>query len=165
MPHPNPYGQPQMPQQQMPQQMPYGQPTQVMPNQSMPFAHPGMPMSQPTQVFAPTASNPTVAFATAAPQPSGGFALVAMDGPLLGQRFNVVGAMDVGRDCPSIPMSFDTGASRRHATLVPSFNGISVSDLGSTNGTFLNGKRVSQTTASPGDMLKLGSTTFRVETA
>jgi pSer/pThr/pTyr-binding forkhead associated (FHA) protein len=163
-PQGSPYPRAQMPQ-QMPQSMPQQMP-QLMPyGQSMPFAQPGMPVGQPTQAFPTAASNPTVAFA---PQPSpqaGGFTLVAMDGPLLGQRFPVAGSMDVGRECPSIPMSFDAGASRRHATLVPSFNGIAVTDLGSTNGTFLNGNRVSQATATPGDMLKLGSTTFRVETA
>ncbi len=172
MPQGMPYPQQQMPQPQpmqapMPQQMPYGQPTQMMPNQSMPFAQPGMPVGQPTQVFAsPTpVSSPTVAFPGQMTQQAAGFLLVAMDGPLLGQRFSVSGPMDVGRECPSIPMSFDAGASRRHATLNPSFNGISVTDLGSTNGTLLNGQRVSQATAAPGDMLKLGSTTFRVETA
>jgi pSer/pThr/pTyr-binding forkhead associated (FHA) protein len=123
-----------------------------------------MPMGQPTQVFTPAQSNPTVAFAPA-PKPGGGFILVAMDGPLLGQRFVVSGPMEVGRECPGIPMSFDTGASRRHASVSPSFNGLAVADLGSTNGTFLNGQRVSQANAAPGDMVKIGSTTFRVETA
>jgi pSer/pThr/pTyr-binding forkhead associated (FHA) protein len=94
-----------------------------------------------------------------------GFALVAIDGPLLGQRFAVNGSIEVGRECPAIPMSFDAGASRRHAVLQPGVGGLAVTDLGSTNGTFLNGQRVSQATAGPGDMLKLGSTTFRVEPA
>ena len=162
MPHLGGYPPQPMPQ---PQPAQYGQPTQMMPNQPMPFAQPGMPVGQPTQAFPQPASNPTVAFATPKPQPSGGFTLVALDGPLLGQRFTVNGSMDVGRECPAIPMSFDAGASRRHASLSTMFNGISVTDLGSTNGTFLNGQRVSQATAAPGDMLKLGSTTFRVETA
>lgn len=154
-----------------PQQMPYGQPTQMQqgpmqPTQMQPSAAQNQPAyGQPTQAFAPTPSAPTVAFQGQSPRQSGGFALVALDGPLLGQRFSVAGAMDVGRECPAIPMSFDAGASRRHATLVPAFNGIAVTDLGSTNGTFLNSQRVSQATAAPGDMLKLGSTTFRVENA
>jgi len=151
MPQPVPQQLPhQLPQtmQQMPQQMPYGQPS-----------------SNPTQVISPAGSMPTMAYgASPAHQPSG-FALVALDGPLLGQRFSVSMPIEVGRDCPSIPMSFDTVASRKHASLSPAFNGVSVQDFGSTNGTFLNGQRVSQATASPGDMLKIGSTTFRVETA
>ncbi len=161
-PYPGAY--PQAPAQPV-QPSAYGQPTQMMPNQPGAYGLPGMPAGQSTQMFPHAPSQPTVAFPSQAPRPSGGFALVAMDGPLLGQRFAVGGAMDVGRECPGIPMSFDTGASRRHATLIPAFNGIGVTDLGSTNGTFLNGQRVSQATAAPGDMLKLGSTTFRVETA
>lgn len=163
------------PQQPANQPVPFAQQTQ-MPQPQQPYASPGMmpgmqpgmppgvPMGQPTQAFNPARSAPTVAFAPVA-QPASGFTLVAMDGPLLGQRFLISGPMDVGRECPGIPMSFDTGASRRHASLVPSMGGIGVADLGSTNGTFLNGQRVSQATAGPGDMLKLGSTTFRVETA
>ena len=167
MPYPQQYPQPmQQPMQQpMPQQMPYGQAAPMMPNQSGQFTPPGIQPGQPTQAFAPPTSTPTIAFAGQPAPTTGGFMLVAMDGPLSGQRFPLGGSMDVGRECPGIPMSFDAGASRRHATLVPSFNGIAVTDLGSTNGTFLNGKRVSQATAGPGDMLKLGSTTFRVETA
>ena len=168
--HPMAAPQPMAPQTMAPmpnQPVPFAQPA---PNPYQPMGQPGMPMmpqqvpmGQPTQAFAPAPSQPTVAFA-AAPLP-GGFILVALDGPLLGQRFPVPGPMEVGRDVPSIPMSFDTGASRRHAALNPTYNGVGVTDLGSTNGTFLNGQRVSQATAGPGDFLKLGSTTFRVETA
>ncbi len=153
---------------------PQGQPMQAQPTRgTVPFAQPTpgpgpmqgmMPMGgQPTQAFAPAPSNPTVAFAPV--QAMVGFALTAMDGPLMGQRFSVPGPLEVGRDCPAIPMSFDAGASRRHAVLQPGAGGLAVTDLGSTNGTFLNGQRVSQATAGPGDMLKLGSTTFRVEPA
>ena len=147
-------------------------PTQAVPMQGMPGGPmPSQPMQpyqqypygQPTQVISPAASMPTMAYG-AAPQMSG-FTLVAIDGPLLGQRFPLAGPIEVGRECPAIPMSFDTAASRKHASLTPAFNGIAVNDYGSTNGTFLNGQRVSQATAAPGDMLKIGSTTFRVETA
>jgi len=164
-----PFPQPQNPHMQQPYA---GQPTQMQPTQApypqpgmSPYGQPGMVPGQPTQAFAPGPSAPTVAFAGQPAAQAAGFTLVAMDGPLLGQRFSVGAPMEVGRECPGIPMSFDTGASRRHAALVPAFNGIGVNDLGSTNGTFLNGQRVSQATAAPGDMLKLGSTTFRVETA
>ncbi len=156
--------QPAMPQPGYPQQQGHA-PTQygqMGGGQSMPFAQ---PTSNPTQVISPAASMPTMAYGAPLGQMPSGFVLVALDGPLLGQRFVVQSQMDVGRDCPAIPMSFDTAASRKHATLVPSMGGISVVDPGSTNGTFLNGQRVSQAIASPGDMLKIGSTTFRVESA
>jgi hypothetical protein len=108
---------------------------------------------------------PTMAYGSPMGQAQVGFTLVALDGPLLGQRFPILSQIDVGREMPAIPMSFDNAASRKHATLVPALNGLTVTDWTSTNGTFLNGQRVSQATASPGDMLKIGSTTFRVETA
>jgi pSer/pThr/pTyr-binding forkhead associated (FHA) protein len=38
-----------------------------------------------------------------------------------------------------------------------------VVDLGSTNGTFINGIRVQQQIAKIGDEIKVGSTTFRIE--
>ena len=153
------------PQQAMNQPVPFAQPAPMnQPPHPAAGMMPGAPMGQPTQVFNPAPSTPTVAFAPVA-KPAAGFTIVAMDGPLLGQRFPIMGPMEVGRECPGIPMSFDTGASRRHASLTPTFSGIAVTDLGSTNGTFLNGQRVSQATAGPGDMVKLGSTTFRVESA
>lgn len=127
--------------------------------QAMPQAA-GMP----TQVMPGAASMPTMAYGTPLQQPRG-MSLVAIDGPLMGQRFAVNGSFDVGRECPSIPMSFDTAASRRHANVSPGPNGVAVADAGSTNGTFVNGQRVSQAIAGIGDLIKIGSTTFRVEAA
>jgi pSer/pThr/pTyr-binding forkhead associated (FHA) protein len=118
--------------------------------------------SMPTQMVSPMPSYPTMAYGGAA---SAATTLVAIDGPLMGQRFPVQGPIDVGRECPAIPMSFDTAASRRHAHVSPVPNGVSVQDAGSTNGTFVNGQRVSQAMAGPGDLIKIGSTTFRVELA
>ena len=89
--------------------------------------------------------------------------LAAVDGPLVGQRFPVRGPLELGRESPSVPMSFDTGASRRHASVVPGPAGLFVSDLNSTNGTFVNGQRVQTANAGPGDLIKIGATTFRVE--
>ena len=110
--------------------------------------------------MAPGASNPTVAYT---PQPMGGIGLIAMDGPLSGQRFGVAGPMDVGREASGIPMSFDTMASRRHANVAPQPGGLVVTDLGSTNGTYVNGQRIHSQTVRPGDLVKIGATTFRVE--
>ncbi|MGW4462160.1 FhaA domain-containing protein [Micromonospora sp. NPDC004704] len=59
----------------------------------------------------------------------------------------------------------DVGISRRHARL--DFDGAQVvlTDLGSTNGTMVNGQRVSAVALNPGDMVQLGTTTltFRVD--
>jgi len=59
----------------------------------------------------------------------------------------------------------DVGISRRHARL--DFDGAQVvlTDLGSTNGTMVNGQRVSAVALNPGDVVQLGTTTltFRVD--
>jgi len=119
-----------------------------------------MPASMPTLVqgaFFPqqTPSAPT--------QMPASLCLVAQSGPLAGQRFPVSSAMELGRDCPTIPLSWDSLISRRHLQLMPSPGGIGVTDLGSTNGTFVNDQRVTTSILRQGDVLKIGATTFRVE--
>ncbi len=121
-------------------------------------------MGQPTQVMTPTMAyppagspSPTVAYQNP------GVTLVALDGPLLGQRYPMSGPIEVGRDMPAIPMSFDSAASRRHASLAPIPGGVQVADLGSTNGVFVNGQKTPSGIAPVGATIKIGSTTFRVE--
>lgn len=93
----------------------------------------------------------------------GGYTLVAIDGPMVGNRFPVNGPVEIGREGSGVKLLHDANASRRHAVVQPGMGNITVQDLGSTNGTFVNGQRVSQANAGPGDMIKIGSTTFRVE--
>src|ERR1700754_3595263 len=52
----------------------------------------------------------------------------------------------------------DDSVSRRHVRLTVEEDHIVITDLGSTNGTFLNGRWVSQAEARPGDILRLGET-------
>jgi len=51
----------------------------------------------------------------------------------------------------------DTDASRRHAEILPVTGGFVVRDLDSTNGTFVNGERVSERQLRPGDRIEIGS--------
>jgi hypothetical protein len=58
----------------------------------------------------------------------------------------------------------DDFVSGRHALLDPRRDGVWVEDLGSTNGTFVNGVRLaSSRRLSPGDVLRIGETDFRYE--
>ncbi|MFY1635285.1 FhaA domain-containing protein [Solwaraspora sp. WMMB335] len=59
----------------------------------------------------------------------------------------------------------DVGISRRHARLDFDGSQVVLTDLGSTNGTMVNGQRVSAVALNPGDMIQLGTTTltFRVD--
>lgn len=64
--------------------------------------------------------------------------------------------------------AFEYGVSRRHAALVRYQNGLHVLDLGSVNGTFLNGRRLLQETPYPlnsGDKLILGELLLTVAPA
>jgi hypothetical protein len=57
----------------------------------------------------------------------------------------------------------DTNVSRRHAQVALDDGDVVVTDLGSTNGTFLNGRRVTRATVRPGDELTIGASRLRVE--
>jgi pSer/pThr/pTyr-binding forkhead associated (FHA) protein len=50
--------------------------------------------------------------------------------------------------------------SRRHALVKPTPEGLAVEDLGSSNGTFINGKRVQHGFLNPGDELRLDAVRF-----
>ncbi len=149
---------------------------------------PGMGMPMPSNPMPPNsmgpntmAQNPTMGMmppnpgfnspATMPTQMAGGFAsfnqfkLVAITGPLAGQVFTINKLTEIGRDASDIKMPTDGQASRRHASLTPQQGGISVVDLGSTNGTFVNDQRLQNGMASVGDMLRIGSTTFRIDPA
>lgn len=90
--------------------------------------------------------------------------LVVIEGPMAGQRYSV-GTSEViaGREGPDIAMSADTTASRRHASFRTVGDGVMVRDLGSTNGTIVNGIRVQEMSLQPGDTVRIGGTTLRVE--
>jgi predicted component of type VI protein secretion system len=53
--------------------------------------------------------------------------------------------------------------SRRHCELIEDDSELVVRDLGSSNGTFVNGARVKQTELSPGDLLAVGPVVFVIK--
>jgi hypothetical protein len=90
--------------------------------------------------------------------------LVAMGGAYLGQVFPIQGAAVIGRDASNpIPLDRDTTASRRHAQITDQGGVYHIQDLGSSNGTFVNGARITETQLSPGDEVAIGGTRFRFE--
>ncbi len=96
-------------------------------------------------------------------QPAPGLAIIAIWGPDAGQRYLVAGPVEIGREASGISVGPDTMASRRHAMLSPTTAGLVLTDLSSTNGTFVNDRRVQNATLRPGDVLRIGSSAFRVE--
>jgi pSer/pThr/pTyr-binding forkhead associated (FHA) protein len=58
----------------------------------------------------------------------------------------------------------DEFASGRHARFEPRRDGVYVEDIGSTNGTFVNGIRVTRDRRlAPGDVVRVGETDLRFE--
>ena len=74
------------------------------------------------------------------------------------------GRIGIGRQDADILLANDTQVSRAHAALViDEQNNARIEDNGSTNGTFLNNEKVTSAQLAPGDMLRIGTTQFRVE--
>ena len=70
--------------------------------------------------------------------------------------------MIVGRAPTSDIAIFDPTISRRHAELSTSDKGLHVKDLGSSNGTFLNGSRVETCHVVPGDTITFGKVALKL---
>lgn len=67
------------------------------------------------------------------------------------------GRLLIGRDAAADISLTDSGISRHHARLTVSDDGIAtLEDLGSTNGVFLNGRRIDVAILQPGDRIELG---------
>jgi FHA domain len=84
-----------------------------------------------------------------------------------GEDFEVNSAqLTIGRGNQNdIAISTDEYASARHARFEPRQDGVWVQDLGSTNGTYLNGTRLERPRRlSRGDIVRVGETDLRFET-
>lgn len=57
----------------------------------------------------------------------------------------------------------EQSVSGHHCEVLLSADGVVVKDLNSTNGTFINGKPISQAELKPGQMLRLGQVELRLE--
>ncbi len=69
----------------------------------------------------------------------------------------------VGRDDEADWLLESRQVSRKHCILVEAGDHIIVRDLASTNGTFINGKRVQTGKAKEGDLIGFGELTFRLQ--
>ena len=82
--------------------------------------------------------------------------LIGQTGPLNGQRWQIDHELLIGRDVSCQVMISDRQVSRFHARLTMSENGVLLEDLGSKNGTYLNGNRVEEPVIlSDGDMIQI----------
>jgi len=125
-----------------------------------------VPASAPAAPAAPAASKPASA------KPSTGPATVATakrlvitSGPKAGLELPITGeSLSIGRSSESALVIRDDYTSSRHARLVLRGDTWTIEDLDSTNGTYVNGKRVTgaAVTLSLGTPIKVGATTFEL---
>lgn len=95
-------------------------------------------------------------------------ALVVVDAgpsPLrAGDTFPVRPVTSLGRDLANTIVLPDSGASAEHALISMREGHWWLEDLGSTNGTFLNGARIDQPTIiAPGDVIRVGHVQLKLE--
>ena len=127
---------------------------QVAPPQPMPFAPGSVP---PAQAFQSRPPQPGL-LANGRPIPG----LLVMTGPRTGERLMLRNGYLVGGQPTSDLQIQDGFTSGNHAQFMMDPNGVcQVIDLGSTNGTFVNGQRVTSSPLQHGMTIKIGSTEFR----
>jgi FHA domain len=94
--------------------------------------------------------------------------LVVLQSPALEQGSEHVldsAPVTVGRGAQNdVPLPEDDFASARHARFEPRRDGVWVEDIGSTNGTYVNGARLGQPhRLRPGDVVRIGQTDLRYD--
>jgi pSer/pThr/pTyr-binding forkhead associated (FHA) protein len=99
----------------------------------------------------------------APPDPTGR-RLIAEGGPYDGRTFELaLGTLQVGRSMENDLVFDDPSLSRKHACFRHDGPRLEVEDLGSSNGTFVNGRKVARAVVGPGDVVRFGDLSFRCE--
>jgi len=87
--------------------------------------------------------------------------LIVLAGSAVGEMYKITkDETTIGRGSQADIQVIDEGISRRHASIRLSGETVVVADLGSTNGTFLNGEKVTTHALRDGDKIQVGSTTI-----
>src|SRR5262249_43003697 len=117
----------------------------------------------------PPAAAPPPPPAPAPAAASSGVKLQCTHGPLAGQTLDLgVGVYKLGKapqespDGKAIAIRADRFLSKEHALLTVGTASVVLSDPGSTNGTFVNGEKVTRTILKAGDELRIGETIFKL---
>lgn len=88
--------------------------------------------------------------------------VVIVEGPGAGHEYPLEKAVNVvGREKGVDVLLPDTAVSRRHAAIEAGGGAFRLKDLGSTNGTLLNGKKVREGPIRHGDRFQVGNTTLQ----
>ncbi len=87
--------------------------------------------------------------------------LIVLQGSNVGEMYRLEGGECViGRGTAATVRLGDDGISRRHARIIVTGNAVKIEDLGSANGTLVNGALIQQSALKDGDKIQLGSTTI-----
>ena len=90
------------------------------------------------------------------------YALRGVGGSAFGRSIAINGTMTIGR-APECTLTFeDSGLSRMHARLMPTDDGLLLEDMGSSNGSFINGRRVARGIVGAGDEIAFDTLRFRL---
>lgn len=90
--------------------------------------------------------------------------LEIIEGPDLGQTFVLQeGDVFIGRHAQCDLVLHDPEVSRRHLKITSEENGWLLDDLGSTNGSFVNGQRITHQMTAPGDRIQVGQSTLVIK--
>jgi predicted component of type VI protein secretion system len=85
--------------------------------------------------------------------------------PMEGREQTLSAGSTIGREGCDVNL-MDPEVSRRHATIRDQGGSLGIEDLGSTNGTFVNGTRISSVTVlNDGDEVRLGNTVWSIRGA
>ncbi len=87
--------------------------------------------------------------------------LVMQRGLLEERVFPIHGEVSIGRSPSNVIQMLDPSVSRRHAIVYSTGEKTVVEDLGSQNGTFVNGQRVQKAFLTKGDILRVGNSLLR----
>lgn len=88
--------------------------------------------------------------------------LVVLEGSGVGEIFKIEkNLVVIGRDAKCDIRIWEEGISRQHAKIEKQQNVYVISDMGSTNGTFVNGEQFPQTIINEGDKIRVGDVLLR----
>ncbi len=91
------------------------------------------------------------------------FFLDGQVGEVRGKRFPLHQQALIGRDFKADINLYDGQVSRRHAMVLVESDGVVVRDLGSANGTSVNGRRIGGTVMlKPGDLVTVGASSWKL---
>jgi len=90
--------------------------------------------------------------------------LQLLSGPLAGQTYELkVETTTVGRVEDNAFQIVDPSVSSHHCEILLKGNDVVIRDLNSTNGSFINGEKITESPLKPGQILRLGQIDLRIE--